>query len=89
MDFFFLYLQDENTPAHDHLFAKLCEVDVEQLTRNDPLTNNVIDLDANYLQIQDNNYDSLIGERAEIRKLSKNPYIKNVCNEFINKRDNI
>ncbi len=86
---FFSYLQNENTPAHDHLFAKLCEVDVEQLTHNDLLTNNVIDLDANYLQIQDNDYDSLIGERAEIRKLSKDPSIKNVCNEFINKRDEI
>ena len=59
------------------------------MTRNDPLTNNVIDLDANYLQIQDNDYDSLIGERAEIRKLNKDLFIKNVCNEFINKRDEI
>ena len=89
MDFFFSYLQNENTLAHDHLFAKLCEMDVEQLTCNNPLTNNVIDLGANYLKIQDNDYDSLIGERAGIRKLSKDPYIKNVCNEFINKRDNI
>ena len=53
------------------------------------MTNNVINLDANYLQIQDNDYDSLIGERAEIQKLSKDPSIKNVCNEFINKRDKI
>ena len=64
-------------------------MDVEQLTRNDPLTNNVIDLGANYLQIQDNDYDSLIGERAEIWKLSKNLSIKNVYNEFINKRNEI
>ncbi len=64
-------------------------MDIEQLTHNDPLTNNVIDLDANYLQIQDNDYDSLIGERAGIRKLSKDPSIKNICNEFINKRDEI
>ena len=63
---FFSYLQNENTPAHDHLFAKLCEVDVEQLIHNDLLTNNVINLGANYLQIQDNNYDSLISERAKI-----------------------
>ncbi len=86
---FFSYLQNENTPAHDYFFAKLCEVDVKQLTRNDLLTNNVIDLDANYLQIHDNDYDSLIGERAGIRKLSKDLSIKNVCNEFINKRDEI
>ncbi len=83
---FFSYLQNENTPIHDHLFAKLYEVDVKQLTRNDLLTNNVI---VNYFQIQDNDYDSLIGERAEIRKLSKDLSIKNVCNEFINKRDEI
>ena len=63
---FFSYLQNENTSPHDHLFAKLCKVDVEQLTRNDSLTNNVIDLGANYLQIQDNDYNSLIGERARI-----------------------
>ena len=64
-------------------------MDVEQLTRNNPLTNNVIDLGVNYLQIQNNDYDSLIGERAEIQKLSKDLSIKNVCNEFINKRDKI
>ena len=64
-------------------------MDVEQLTYNDSLTNNVIDLDANYFQIQDNDYDSLIGERAEIRKLNKDLFIKNICNEFINKRDEI
>ncbi len=86
---FFSYLQNENTLAYDHLFAKLYEVNVEQLTRNDLLTNNVINLDTNYLQIQDNNYNSLIGERARIRKLSKDPSIKNVCNEFINKKDEI
>ena len=59
------------------------------MTYNDPLTNNVIDLGANYLQIQDNDYDSIIDKRAEIRKLSKDPSIKNVCNKFINKRDEI
>ncbi len=64
-------------------------MDVEQLTCNNLLTNNVIDLDANYLQIQDNDYDSFISERAEIQKLSKDPSIKNICNEFINKRDKI
>ncbi len=64
-------------------------MDVEQLTYNDSLTNNVIDLDANYFQIQDNDYDSLIDERAKIWKLSKDLSIKNVCNEFINKRDKI
>ena len=53
------------------------------------MTNNVIDLSANYLQIQDNDYNSLIDERAEIWKLSKDPFIKNICNEFINKRDKI
>ncbi len=64
-------------------------MDVEQLTHNDLLTNNIIDLGANYLQIQDNDYDSFIGKRAEIWKLSKDPSIKNVCNEFINKKDKI
>ena len=53
------------------------------------MTNNIIDLDANYLQIQDNNYDSLIDKRAKIWKLSKDLFIKNVCNEFINKRNKI
>ncbi len=64
-------------------------MNVKQLTCNDLLTNNVIDLGANYFQIQDNDYNSLIGKKAEIRKLSKNLSIKNVCNEFINKRDKI
>ncbi len=64
-------------------------MDIKQLTHNDLLTNNVINLDVNYLQIQDNDYDSLIGERARIQKLSKDLSIKNVCNEFINKRDEI
>ncbi len=64
-------------------------MDVEQLTCNDLLTNNVIDLDVNYLQIQDNDYDSLIDKRAGIWKLSKDLSIKNICNEFINKRDEI
>ncbi len=53
------------------------------------MTNNIIDLNANYLQIQDNDYDFLIDEKAEIWKLSKDLFIKNVCNEFINKRDKI
>ncbi len=64
-------------------------MDVEQLTHNDLLTNNIINLNTNYLQIQNNNYNSLIGERAEIWKLSKDLSIKNVCNEFINKKDEI
>ena len=64
-------------------------MDVEQLIYNDLLTNNVIDLDANYFQNQDNDYDSFIGKRVRIWKLNKDPFIKNVCNEFINKRDEI
>ncbi len=63
---FFLYLQNENTLIHDHFFAKLYEVNIEQLTRNDLLTNNIINLGVNYLQIQNNDYDSLIDERAGI-----------------------
>ena len=64
-------------------------MDVEQLTHNDLLTNNIINLNTNYLQIQNNNYNSLIGERAEIWKLSKDLSIKNICNEFIKKKDEI
>jgi len=53
------------------------------------LTNNIIDLDANYLQIQDNNYDSLIDKRAKIWKLSKDLFIKKIYNKFIKKKDEI
>ncbi len=59
------------------------------MTCNDLLTNNIIDIGVNYFQIQDNDYNSLIDKRAEIQKLSKDPSIKNVCNEFIKKRDKI
>ncbi|RIB21551.1 hypothetical protein C2G38_2176286 [Gigaspora rosea] len=79
-------IKDEKTQAHKCLIAKLSEVDVKKLTCNDPLTNNVIDLGANYLQIPDNDYHVLAGERAGIRKLKKDPLIKNVCAEFVKKR---
>ncbi|CAG8489861.1 17288_t:CDS:2, partial [Cetraspora pellucida] len=79
-------LQDEETQAHERLIAKLSEVDVKKLTCNDPLTNNVIDLGANYLQIPDDDFEVLAGERAGIRKLKKDPLIKNVCAEFVKKR---
>ncbi|CAG8761580.1 25265_t:CDS:2 [Racocetra persica] len=80
-------IKDEKTQAHERLIAKLSGVDVKKLTCNDPLTNNVIDLGANYLQTPDNDYDVLTGERAGIRKLKKDPLIKNTCAEFVKKRD--
>ncbi|CAG8703183.1 34095_t:CDS:2 [Gigaspora margarita] len=79
-------IKDEKTQAHERLIAKLSEVDVKKLTCNNPLTNNVIDLGANYLQILDNDYYVLAGERAGIQKLKKNPLIKNICAEFVKKR---
>ncbi|CAG8791033.1 24148_t:CDS:1, partial [Dentiscutata erythropus] len=78
---------DEKTQPHERLIAKLSGVGVKKLTCNDPLTNNVIDLGANYLQTPDNDYNVLAGERAGIRKLKKDPLIKHTCAEFVKKRD--
>lgn len=52
-EFFIVYfmLYNENTLVHDHIFTILCEVNVTDLTQNDPLCVGVIDLGSNRYQL--------------------------------------
>ena len=53
-------IKNERTPAHDHIFTKICEVRVEELSRDDPLCNGVIDLSSDKYQLSENNHIDLM-----------------------------
>nr|CAG8610088.1 15868_t:CDS:2 [Entrophospora candida] len=82
-------IKKENTPTHNHLFKKLCEIDIDDLTHDDLLCNGIVDLGSDRFQIPESEYNDLIKEKACIRTLNKNTLIKNICADFVEKRDEL
>ncbi|CAJ0825443.1 3861_t:CDS:2, partial [Entrophospora sp. SA101] len=80
-------IKNEKSPAHEYLFEKISKIDVKNLTYDDPLCISVIDLDSDQFQVPESDYDTLVGRKAGIRRLSKDMLIKNVCSEFVEKRE--
>ncbi|CAG8774749.1 28041_t:CDS:2, partial [Dentiscutata erythropus] len=80
-------LENGETPVHQRLLEKLCGIDINDLKCDDPLSNGVIDLGSDRFEISENDFDLLVGEKAGIRRLSKSASIKNICAEFVRRRD--
>ncbi|CAH1767775.1 12422_t:CDS:2 [Entrophospora sp. SA101] len=62
-------VKNGGTSIHERLFGKLCNIDINNLTPEDPLSNGVIDLGSNKFQLSENDFDLLIGDKAGIRRL--------------------
>ncbi|CAB4396389.1 unnamed protein product [Rhizophagus irregularis] len=82
-------IKNGGTPAHNHIYTKICEVRVEELSQDDPLCNGVIDLSSDKYQLSENNHIDLMGDKAGIRELSKSSEIKSVFADFIFEREEI
>ncbi|CAG8660405.1 10147_t:CDS:10 [Cetraspora pellucida] len=82
-------ISKSNTPVHLRLLEKINNKEINDLTYDDPLANGVIDLGCNYFQITEEEFDVLLGEKARIRKLNKESSIKNLCADFVHKRNEI
>ena len=49
-------IKNVQTPAHEHIFVKICEIRVEDLSQDDPLCNGVVDLSSKKYQLLENNH---------------------------------
>ncbi|CAG8597350.1 8847_t:CDS:2 [Cetraspora pellucida] len=82
-------IKDEVTPVHVHLFTRLSNINVTKLSKDDPLCIGIIDLSSDKYIISENNFKSLIGKKADIKNLGKDVTVKNVCYDFIPKRNEV
>ncbi|CAG8661051.1 7254_t:CDS:2, partial [Paraglomus brasilianum] len=64
-------IKKKDTPPHEHIFTKISNIDVDELSNDDPLCIGVIDLSSDKYNIPESDYESLVGEKANIRNLSK------------------
>ncbi|CAG8601991.1 3456_t:CDS:10 [Diversispora eburnea] len=64
-------LQKANTSVHEHLLEEIQDVDINDLTYDDPLANGIVDLESSQYQLVDDDYDVLVGEKGGIRNLRK------------------
>ena len=53
-------IKNGRMPAHDHIFTKICEARVDNLSQDDSLCNGVIDLSLNKYQLSENNHIDLV-----------------------------
>ncbi len=53
-------IKNGRMPAHDHIFTKICEARVDNLSQDDPLCNGVIDLSLDKYQLSENNHIDLV-----------------------------
>ncbi|CAG8730413.1 10250_t:CDS:2 [Cetraspora pellucida] len=82
-------LQKANTSVHERLLKEIQDVDINDLTYDDPLANGIVDLGSSQYQLVDDDYDVLVGEKGGIRKLGKGALIKSVCVNYVTKRNEI
>ncbi|CAG8684626.1 1656_t:CDS:2, partial [Dentiscutata heterogama] len=82
-------LQKANTSVHERLLEEIQDVDLSDLTYDNPLANGIIDLGSSQYQLMEDDYDVLVGEKVGIRNLRKGALIKGVCADFIIKRTEI
>ncbi|CAJ0749649.1 15563_t:CDS:2 [Entrophospora sp. SA101] len=81
--------QRDKSPAHLRLYEGLCAVNVNDLSWNDPLVNNIIDLGSSQFSLEREEQSLLVGERASIRGLNKEASIRKLCTNFVVKRNEI
>ncbi|CAG8772685.1 21772_t:CDS:2, partial [Racocetra persica] len=82
-------LQKANTSVHERLLEEIQDVDINDLTYDDPLANGIVDLGSSQYQLVDDDYDVLVGEKGGIRNLRKGSLIKRVCVDYVTKRNEI
>ncbi|CAG8716157.1 9225_t:CDS:2, partial [Racocetra persica] len=82
-------IKKKDTPTHGYIFTKLSNIEVDKLSKDDPLCIGVIDLSSNKYNLSESDYESIVGTKANIRNLNKDAVVENVCNDFISKRDEI
>ncbi|RGB22794.1 hypothetical protein C1646_775513 [Rhizophagus diaphanus] len=82
-------IKKKDTPAHKHILTTISNIDINKISNDDPLCIGVIDLSSEKYNIPESNYKSLVGEKANIRNLSKDAGVKKICNEFISKRNEV
>ncbi|CAG8617842.1 9389_t:CDS:2, partial [Diversispora eburnea] len=82
-------IKSEKTYAHKHVFTKISNVRVEDLSQDDPLYLGVIDLSSDKFKIAENQYSDLAEGRVSIRELNKSADIKEICEDFVARRDEI
>ncbi|CAG8684805.1 14376_t:CDS:2, partial [Dentiscutata heterogama] len=82
-------IKKENTPAHDHLFKKITEINIDDLTPDNPLCNGTVGLSSDKFQLSEGDYVALVKEKACIRMLSKDNEIKNICSDFVVRRNEV
>nr|CAG8622833.1 7425_t:CDS:2 [Entrophospora candida] len=75
--------------AHEHIFTRVSNIDVDNLSNDDPLCIGIIDLSSDKYNIAESDFKSLVGEKANIRNLSKDIAVKNICYDFISKRNEV
>ncbi|CAG8740052.1 15740_t:CDS:2, partial [Racocetra persica] len=75
--------KNRKTQSHDHIYAKLCEVKVDDSLQNDLLCIGVIDFSSDRYQLSGNNYKDLVREKADIRELTKSARIKKLYANFV------
>ncbi|CAG8696649.1 21773_t:CDS:2, partial [Racocetra persica] len=80
---------NENIPAHDHIFKKISETNVDDLTPDDLLSNGTVDLSSDKFQLSESDYVALVKEKVCIRMLSKDNEIKNICSDFVARRNEV
>ncbi|CAG8710074.1 4492_t:CDS:1, partial [Dentiscutata heterogama] len=51
---------EEETPAHEHIFTRISDIDVDDLSKDNPLYIGIIDLSLNKYNISESNFKSLI-----------------------------
>ncbi|CAJ0830872.1 9470_t:CDS:2, partial [Entrophospora sp. SA101] len=55
--------------VHADLFRKIGEVNIDNLSQDDPLVNSVIDLGSNWFQLSEEDQGVLVGEKVAIKRL--------------------
>ncbi|CAG8598594.1 3026_t:CDS:2 [Paraglomus occultum] len=82
-------LQQAGTPVHHRLLQKIQELDINDLTYDNPLANGIVDLGSSQYQLTDDDYEILAGEKCTIRKLKKGYLIKSACANYVMRRNEI
>ncbi|CAJ0846405.1 1161_t:CDS:2, partial [Entrophospora sp. SA101] len=78
-----------NTAVHGQILREIDKLDLNNLTYDDPICNGVVDLKCDRFLINEVDFDILVGDKANIRNIVKEAPIKNLCAEFVRKKDEI
>ncbi|CAG8439300.1 4803_t:CDS:2, partial [Acaulospora morrowiae] len=99
-------IKKKDIRPHEYIFTKISNIDVDELSNDDPLYIGIIDLSLDKYNIPESDYESLVvrifflyevniigseieDKKANIRNLSKDVVVKNICNDFISKRNDV